>query len=471
MALTIKQLNGDASFLLTFERIDSESPDGGQSAEPFRILLDPRLAQSTPSSSTRARQESVSPKDVPEPDVIIISNSRSDHCNEAALRQFAPGGAKPRILAEPTAAKVIQSWRHFEQGKVATLHRWQDPRQTGRSTVVRIPIAARVIGGEEGLVTVAFVTQKRERKKGLRSAVAITYRPASSSARTTTMPPRPVSTILTAAAAAPLSSNKRDGSGSGSRSAQLLTLESHTLPPLPAFMPLTPPATPVARRPIRATRSMASLSPHAKDRGVSVIFSPHGIPYRDIEPYATSHLLAEAALPLTVLLHSFDTVSRPWWLGGTLTSGFEDGQEIIAKLGARVWISACDAERNTSGLIRRFTRRRRYTRDQVRQLVHGAMDTHHHHETRSEGPGPGSGRGSGRSRRAERPTEVLALGIDEHVTLTSEGIWAAETASPKKSDDTKRLSIRHVPADAAGPSAAKATYGLSQLGPAAVAVA
>lgn len=461
MALTIKQLSGDASFLLTFERIDSESPDGYQSTEPFRILLDPRLAQSTPSSSsTRARQESVSPKDVPEPDVIIVSNSRSDHCNEAALRQFAPGGAKPRILAEPTAAKVIQSWRYFEQGKVTTLHRWQDPRQTGRSTVVRIPIAARVIGGEEGLVTVAFVTQKRERKKGLRSAVAITYRPASSSR--TAMPPRPVSTILTAAAdaAAPSSANKRDGSGH----AQLLTLESHTLPPLPAFTPLTPPATPVARRPIRTTRSMASLSPHAKDRGVSVIFSPHGIPYRDIEPYATSHLLAEAALPLTVLLHSFDTVSRPWWLGGTLTSGFEDGQEIIAKLGARVWISACDAEENTSGLTRRFTRRRRYTRDQVRQLVHGAMNTHH--ETRSEGPGPGSGR----SRRAERPTEVLALGIDEHVTLTSEGIWAAETPSPNESDDTKRLSIRHVPADAAGPSTAKATYGLSQLRPAAVAV-
>ncbi|GAB0137695.1 hypothetical protein EsDP_00005951 [Epichloe bromicola] len=277
------------------------------------------------------------------------------------------------------------------------------------------------------------------------------------------MPPaRPVSTILaaaSAAAAAPSSATKRDGS------AQLLTLESPTLPPLPAFTPLTPPATPVARRPIRSTRSMASLSPHAKDRGVSVIFSPHGIPYRDIEPYATSHLLAEAALPLTVLLHSFDTVSRPWWLGGTLTSGFEDGQEIIAKLGARVWISACDAENNTSGLARRFTRRRRYTRDQVRQLVRGAMKTHH--ETRNDGPGPGSGR----SRRAERPTEVLALDIDEHVTLTSEGIWAAETPSPNKGDDTKRLSIRHVPADAAGPSAAKATYGLSQLRPAAVAVA
>ncbi|KAG5977985.1 hypothetical protein E4U55_006443 [Claviceps digitariae] len=444
MALTIKQLNGDASFLLTFERIDPDSPAGTSTSDPFRILLDPCLA--TPSSSLsalRGRQACVSPTDVPEPDVIIISNSRSEHCNEATLRQFARGGTKPLILAEPAAAKVIQSWRHFDPDKVMALHRWQDPRQTGRSTVVRIPVAASLIGGDEGLVTVAFITQKRDRK-GLRSAVGITYRPASSAR---TLHPRPVSTTI-------LTSHRNSSS-------PFLALNSPTLPPLPAFTPLAPSAAhPGAQFPsIRPTRSMASLSPHAKNRSVSIIFSPHGIPYRDIEPYATSHLLAEAALPLTVLLHSFDTVSRPWWLGGTLTSGFEDGQEIIAKLCARSWISACDADKNTNGLIRRFTRRRRYTRDEVRRLLHGPADRH----DRNSRPG------TGRSHLAERPTEVLALEVGEDVTLTSEGVWPSDP--PLQKEKKRQFSIRHIPTNLQDSSAVKPTYTLTQRGPSAVAVA
>ncbi|KAG6015603.1 hypothetical protein E4U43_005040 [Claviceps pusilla] len=436
MALTIKQLNGDASFLLTFERIDPDSTAGTSSSDPFRILLDPCLAPSSSfPSASGPRQACVSLKDVPEPDVIIISNSRSEHCNEATLRQFARGGPKPLILAEPGAAKVIQGWRHFDPDKVMALHRWRDPRQTGRSTVVRIPVPATIIGGDEGLVTVAFIAQKRERK-GLRSAIGITYRPASSGRSLYT---RPVSTTI-------LTSNRN------SSSPFLALNNSPTLPPLPPFTPLAPSASQPVAQSIRATRSMASLSPHARDRSVSIIFSPHGIPYRDIEPYATSHLLAEAALPLTVLLHSFDTVSRPWWLGGTLTSGFEDGQEIIAKLCARSWISACDAEKNNvNGLIRRFTRRRKYTRDEVRRLLDGPAD-------------------AGRSPKAERPTEVLALEVGEDVTLTSEGIWPPDPAL--QNDKKKRqFSIRHIPANVQDLSPGKTTYGLTQRGPAAVAVA
>ncbi|KAG6005206.1 hypothetical protein E4U21_000335 [Claviceps maximensis] len=446
MALTIKQLNGDASFLLTFERIDPDSPAGTSSSDPFRILLNPCLTPSSSSfssrSAPRARQACVSPKDVPEPDVIIISNSRAEHCDEATLRHFTRKGAKPLILAEPSAAKVIQGWRGFDQDKVTPLHRWRDPRQTGRSTVVRIPVAATVLGGDEGLVTVAFIAQKRERR-GLRSAVGITYRPASS---TQSRYSRPMSTTVL--------------SGNRNSSATVLAQNSPTLPPLPAFTPLAPSvaAEPVFQS-IRLSRSMASLSPHAKDRGVSIIFSPHGIPYRDIEPYATSHLLAEAALPLTVLLHSFDTVSRPWWLGGTLTSGFEDGQEIIAKLGARVWISACDVEKNTSGLMRRFTRRTRYTRDEVRQLVHGPV---HQHDTDPR-------LGTPRSRqKAERPTEVLALQVGEDVTVTSEGVWPADP--PVQDEKTKRqFSIRQIPANLQDSSPAKTRRNFTERGPAAVA--
>lgn len=164
---------------------------------------------------------------------------------------------------------------------------------------------------------------------------------------------------------------------------------------------------------------------------MSVIFSPNGISYRTLEQYATSHLVAEAALPLTALLHCFDTVSQPWWLGGNVTSGFHDGQEIVAKLGARAWISTYDGEKNVSGLSKRLIRRRKHNTDEVRHYVQGAA------VSVELGEKPGSRHGG----KMDKPTEILALGVGEEVTLTSEGIWEAETPSPV---DSKRLSIRHI---------------------------
>ncbi|OAA32538.1 hypothetical protein AAL_00003 [Moelleriella libera RCEF 2490] len=437
MALTIKRLNDEASFLLTFEPIEAETVPASFS-EPFRILLDPCLSQSARRAGpalgccTGDEQASCAVQDLPEVDLIIISNSRSDHCHEATLRNFAPDKPRPIIFAESSAAKMIQSWRHFKDGKVSSLRKWQDPRQTGQNNVVRVPIPAKVIAGDEGLVTISFIPQKRD-KRGLRSAIGITYRPASSG-RSVSL--RPLSTFLDTPPVSPSESRSQRA-----KFAAPAALNTPSLPPLPSFTPLTPPASPKPRL-IRTTRSLAALSPHAKDRAVSVIFAPNGVPYTGIESYATSHLLIEAALPLTALLHSFDTVTRPWWLGGDVASGFEDGHEIVAKLGARVWIDTCKGEKDAQGLTKRFTRHKKHNQDEMRRMVQDVVTVGHKP-------------GSPRSTKANRPTEVLSLNSREEITLTSEGVWAAVNPSPK---DKARPSIRIVPTDAPSPSSETSNF-------------
>jgi hypothetical protein len=431
MALTIRQLNGDASLLLTFQPIASDADE-----QPFRILLDPWLVgpsnilHSKISSTTRRHEACVSSlRELPEPDLVIISNSRSDHCNEATLRQLPPHGTRTLILAEATAAKLIRSWKYFDQDKVLALERWREPRQTGRNTMVRVPVPSRVMGGDEGQVTVSFITQRKD-TKGLHSAIGITYRPACSDI---SAPRRPMTATFT-----PVSTPCSD---SASRMASLVNLHilenlhSPILPPIPPFAPLGQPADRVPST-LRAARSIASLSPHTLDRGVSVIYSPHGIPYRAIEPYATSHLVAEAALPLTALLHCFDAVSQPWWFGGNITSGFHDGQEIVAKLGARAWISTYDGDKQVGGLASRLTRRTKYNADEVRGFVHGA---------RISRAGHTGTLGSRNTGKMDRQTEIMALSVGEEVALTSEGVWEVDTPSPTEPNElSHHLSTRRI---------------------------
>ncbi|EFY90239.1 hypothetical protein MAC_03754 [Metarhizium acridum CQMa 102] len=386
----------------------------------FRILLDPWLVgpsnilHSRFSSTTHVQGACVSTlRDLPEPDLVIVSNGRSDHCNEATLRQLAPRGTKTIILAEPTAAKQIRSWRYFDDRKILTLQRWQDPRQSGRDTVIRIPIRPGVAGGDKGLVTVSLISRGRSRK-GLDSAIGITYRPA----------PLSISQPPVTTASTPLSTPSLDFASRTTSPVELCTpepLETPILPPLPAFPRLIHTESPVPH-PSKAGRSLTTLS-HPQNRrvsGLSVIFSPHGISYGAIEGYATSHLVSEAALPLTALLHCFDAVSQPWWLGGNVTSGFHHGQEIIAKLGARAWISTYDGDKLLRGLARRLTRRKKYKTHEVRNFVHGA--TAGLHNTRRPS--------SRRCGKMDRPTEIMTLNIGEQVSLTSDGVWTTEAPSP-----------------------------------------
>jgi hypothetical protein len=100
-----------------------------------------------------------------------------------------------------------------------------------------------------------------------------------------------------------------------------------------------------------------------------VIFSPHGCTYKTLKPYAQSHLVAEAALPLTALLHCFDRATNAWYLGGNICAGFPGGREIVESLLARCWISAHDADKITTGFASKNLVLEKYKREEVEAVV------------------------------------------------------------------------------------------------------
>lgn len=318
MSLTVKHLNADASFLLTFRPIVPFPPAPGGGPHAFTIAIDPWLSGTSKIwhrlFSLSAHQEPscvASLRDIPELDLVIVSQDKTDHCHEGTLKQLPAYGGKTKILAESGAAKTIKGWKYFDPSKVISLDKWEGTRIKRDASVLRIPIPPIVPNGAPGEVTVVYISQKLD-VTGLHSAIAITYRPPSTAS-------------------------------------------------LSNVLPLTPPGSP---------RSFQSdFSTTNADRALSVIYSPHGIPYKDVAPYASQHLVREAALPLTALLHCFDRVNNPWWLGGNICSGFPGGLEIAQALLAKAWISAHDEVKDTKGFASTRIMTTRFAREEVEKVV------------------------------------------------------------------------------------------------------
>lgn len=188
-------------------------------------------------------------------------------------------------------------------------------------------------------------------------------------------------------------------------------------------------------------------------RPLSVIFSPHGISYADLAPYATSHLVSEAALPLTALLHCMDSVASPpllsigqWFssnnvIKGDICAGTPTGAEIAGRLAARVWVSAHDrgGERNEAhslvagGMLR--TRTRRFARDEVLRDIGKDWDLEHSKKgslmkenTRMSGSsGHDSVRKKFNSRgRGISETEAIRLSGGDELEVRADGVaWSS----------------------------------------------
>jgi len=102
---------------------------------------------------------------------------------------------------------------------------------------------------------------------------------------------------------------------------------------------------------------------------LSVIYSPHGITYPHLIPYVTSHLVSKAALPLTLLMHAFDRIQNPWYLGGNISAGMPGGLGIAQNLLAKCWVSAHDEDKESSGLSIKKIVTSKYTVEEVRALA------------------------------------------------------------------------------------------------------
>jgi hypothetical protein len=278
--------------------------------------------------------------ELPEPDLVIISQSKSDHCHEETLKQLPASGGKTIILAEPGAAKVIRRWKYFDPEKVVTLPKWQERKP---STVHRITIPALASDGTAGEVTIACLFQKAD-ITGLHSALGITYR----------SPTAPYS------------------------------LE----------VPPTPPLTPKSF----STTFSHKSSYLSSNKPLSVLYAPHGISYKSLQPYISCHLVSLAALPLTALLHSFDRVQNSWFLGGNICSGFPGGLKIAQNLCARAWISAHDGEKEIRGIANGNVAIRKFEREEVESVV-----------------SPMSAKFPGR----RTGTEAIVLGVGEEIRLSN----------------------------------------------------
>lgn len=336
MSLRVKNLNGDSSFLLIFSPSWITQPDPqGSLPGSFVCLVDPWLAgDSKVWSSKFAVAKHVTEScvhslaELPDPDLILISQDKTDHCHAETLMELPPDTGAT-IVATPAAAKKIRSWRHFDPLSVQPLKRFDEKRD---NTIFRISIPPLSISGTPGEVTVALLAPKRD-LTGLHNALAITYRPPSSA----------------------------------------LSLKTGSFVNLPTIRPTSPPSPIRPKTPLSHPLSPNLALPGHKEKTLSVIYSPHGVSYSIIEQYATSHLLASSALPITALFHSFNVLSNPWYLGGNIAAGTPGGIDIARKLFPRVWISAHDEEKDNRGMSVKSLKTKRYAVEDVRASLDEAL--------------------------------------------------------------------------------------------------
>ncbi len=320
MSVRVKQLNGDTSFLLTFHAPD-ERGTAGSASRPLTVLTDPWLIgpSTVLSPKLAVTQHTLTPcvaslAELPDPDFIIISLEKTDHCNERTLRQLPPT-SRATILAPPKAVKKIQSWRHFDPKRIHALSQYDSGKD---SSVFRATLPSVLPDGVAGELTVALMSTRLD-MSGLHNAVGITYRPPVE--RTQAEPP----------------------------------------PNLPDS-----PNTPQAIDTVDTAR-------HNVPRTLSIIYSPHGVPFDTLRSYATSHLVAEMALPVSLLLHCFDHVQNTWYLGGNISSGSPAGVEIARNLSVRTWIGAHDEEKLNKGMLVTRLVTTKFKIETIRSMLETAM--------------------------------------------------------------------------------------------------
>ena len=486
MSVNVKHLNADTSFLLTFSADASPIPSDKASAKggTFSVLIDPWLnGPSIVTAPWFAKTEHRGPSsikhlsEIGEPDVVIVSQNKPDHCHKQTLLQLRAGG-KTIIAAEPGAARTIKSWNHFDPAKIHALVKYDPKIISGRS--LRLSIPALSSHGFPGELNLSFIPAKHY-LTGLHNAIGITYQPPthakgvapiatvglpkttkhfhvplSSATLPSSSPPPPLTPLINRPmsfdqprrdhelgqnAQVPRSKGHRPQLSRSSNTASSESLpptEHPTIQDAPAShqdqgaivhnivtmtdqsprmdspfdfefnpspftfinSPPTPPDSPTTTAaesspiPSRTStpfhhrrtssvpshkRSLSSVSflPNliasvapARPLAVSIIYSPHGLPLSDLQPYIQNHLVrTPGALPLTLLFHSFDHAQNPWYLGGNIMTGMFGGAEIARALMARCWISAHDERKDDRGFSVKKLSVKRISGEEVRRYL------------------------------------------------------------------------------------------------------
>ena len=170
-------------------------------------------------------------------------------------------------------------------------------------------------------------------------------------------------------------------------------------PPMSPMSPSSPmsPTSPLSPTSPTFRFSTLSPSPYApynnRERAQSVLYSPHGAPYSLVKSWAQKHLVKESALPLTALIHGFDMIENPWYLGGVINNGLPNGCEIARNLQARCWIGAHDADKEVTGVGTRMIRKKKFGWEEIwRHLDEKGIDVNYRKQESLSSDGSEAGR-------------------------------------------------------------------------------
>ncbi|KAL8954614.1 MAG: hypothetical protein Q9193_007171 [Seirophora villosa] len=399
MSLKIKHLNGDTTFLLTFSPAEQRLPLNryGQPQGTFSVLIDPWLSgpstmwhpkfllskHTVPSCISTLSQ-------LPEPNVVLVSQDKSDHCHEPTLRQLDPASSLTNLLAVPGAAKKIRSMKHFRHDRVHTLPAYCSKEY---DSIIRFYIPPLTPGGASGEATITYIPAKMD-VSGLHNAVGITYRPPTAAPFPTrysppsetphypnfsipnphqhraAVPPTPPDSPPQRPRTLSCSTEPSTISTASSSSIPLSSTSSATTAPSISHHQLTHSSHGHYHTPSNSSTTSNHHQQPRPAKTLSLLYSPHGISYSPhLIPYATHHLVPHAALPLTALIHGFDRVENPWYMGGNVNAGIPGGIEIAKNLMARHWIGAHDEDKDNSGLSVMKLRMKKFGLHEVRECV------------------------------------------------------------------------------------------------------
>ena len=107
---------------------------------------------------------------------------------------------------------------------------------------------------------------------------------------------------------------------------------------------------------------LITFLPSATAEAQAVIYTPHGIPSPSLslEQLKTSGLAGVIAL-----LHGLHEIWNPWWLGGKLNLGGQNGLETVQRTGAKYWIGTHDEVKKGGGFVAWVLKRRIWGVDDI----------------------------------------------------------------------------------------------------------
>ena len=419
MALHVRKLNGDATFLLTFTPSFAPSSRKNNFPGSYTILIDPWLhGDSHIFHETFATSRHTTPPAIKtlaelqdRVDLIIVSQDKSDHLSRETICSL-PRNSTTKILTTPKAAKKIRSWRHFDNPNIVQEIPPYNPKRD--ETVVRIRIEPYSSASAEGEITVTNILQKMD-LADLHNAIGITYcppgsvftAPDGSEVKLTDMPMMARSDS-TSPPSSPRSPRHRDIRSSLDKAPTVKKPNQKQIDQVElgspySIKPLTRPRvdSPIERPSTSGSRK-PDISTVAKrlenyEKVLSVIYTPHGTELESLQSCVRHHLSPlHGALPVTALFHSMNWEANPWWFGGVVCAGAPGGIRIAREIGVKYWVSAHDEAKEMEGWGTTMLKSRQYGPQEVVKMMR-------------EADGIGGGRGVG--------TQVCVMGSGQERRL------------------------------------------------------